>query len=100
MPFDQHFLLSVLAPRRLYVALAQGDYWTDPKSSYRACFAAAKAYEVLGAVPAITGRDAYPETGDVYHDGYIGFHMRAGDHFLSRRDWLSFMAYFKRYLRV
>ncbi len=100
MPFDQHFLLSAIAPRRLYIALAEGDYWTDPKSSYRACFAAAKAYEILGAVPAFTGSDVYPKTGDTYHDGYIGFHMRAGDHFLSRRDWLGFMAYFKRYLYV
>ncbi len=100
MPFDQHFLLSTLAPRRLYIALAEGDLWTDPKSSYRACFAAAKAYETLGVVPAFTGQDAYPKTGDVYHDGAIGFHMRSGDHFLSRRDWLGFMAYFKRYLRT
>ncbi len=98
MPFDQHFLLAALAPRRLYIALAEGDYWTDPKSSYRAIVAAAPVYEALGAIPAFTGLDArYPVTDDWFHDGYIGFHMRSGDHFLSRRDWLGFMAYFNQY---
>ena len=98
MPFDQHFLLAALAPRRVYIGLGEGDYWTGPQSQYRACFAAAPVYEALGAIPAFTGADEYPVSGDRYHDGYIGFHMRSGDHFLSRRDWLAFMDYYKRWM--
>ena len=98
MPFDQHFLLAAIAPRRLYIGLGEGDYWTGPRSQYRACFAAAPVYEALGAVPAFTGQDQYPVSGDRFHDGFIGFHMRSGDHFLSRRDWLAFMDYWSRWL--
>jgi hypothetical protein len=99
MPFDQHFPLAAIAPRRLYIGLAKGDYWTDADSSYRAIVAAAPVYEALGCIPGCSGPDErYPEIGDRFHDGYIGVHMRSGDHFLSRRDWLGFMAYYKRYM--
>ena len=99
MPFDQHFLLACLAPRRVYIGLSEQDRWTGPDSSYLACIAAAPVFEKLGAIPAFTGvQDRYPVTDDWFHDGYIGFHMRSGDHFLSRRDWLGFMAYYHRYM--
>lgn len=98
LPFDQHFLLSLIAPRRLYIASADADLWTDPASQYRACWASARVWDFYGMFPSFTGPDRYPAAGEAFHEGYIGYHMRAGDHFLSRRDWLHFMAYFKKHL--
>lgn len=98
LPFDQHFLLSLIAPRRLYVASADADLWTGPASQYRACWAAARIWDFYGRFPSFTGTDHYPAPGEYFHEGYIGYHMRAGDHFLSRRDWLGFMTYFKKHL--
>lgn len=98
MPFDQHYLMALTAPRRLYVGLAEGDRWTGPDSSYQGLFATAPVYDLYGCVPSFTGPDRYADSGEFFHDGYIGFHMRSGDHFLSRRDWLGFMAYMKRWL--
>ncbi|MBE6935791.1 MAG: hypothetical protein E7458_04745 [Ruminococcaceae bacterium] len=97
LPFDQHWLLATIAPRRLYVSSAEEDRWTGPDSQYRACVETAKVWEALGCVPGFTGPDAYPGGNDAFQEGYIAYHSRTGDHFLSRRDWLQFMKYFKKY---
>lgn len=34
LPFDQHYLLSLIAPRNLYIASASEDIWADPKSEF------------------------------------------------------------------
>lgn len=31
--------------------------------------------------------------GDLLHGGDIGYHLRAGTHYLSREDWQKFIAY-------
>ena len=86
MPFDQHYLIASMAPRYTYVASAFEDEWADPASELLACVAASEAYEKLGMDGFICdGR--LPEIGDVYHDGNIGYHLRAGKHYFSREDW-------------
>ena len=92
LPFDQHFLLSLIAPRRVYVASAAGDLWADPKAELRACLAASPAFEALGLRGLCMGGKA-PVPGDLLHGGDIGYHLRAGTHYLSREDWQKFTAY-------
>lgn len=94
MPFDQHFLLSAIAPRKVYVASAKEDLWADPVSEYLACVAASETYEKLG-LKGFVHPDRLPEAGDVFHEGNIGYHLRAGKHYLSREDWNYYMNYIK-----
>ena len=92
MPFDQHYMIASVAPRYAYVASAAEDLWAAPDSEMLSCFAASEAYEKMG----ITGfvcEDRLPEIGDIYHDGNIGFHMRAGLHYFSREDWNKLIAF-------
>lgn len=49
LPFDQHFLLALTAPRYLYVASASEDGWADPLSEFLSCAAASPAFEICGA---------------------------------------------------
>jgi len=86
MPFDQHYLVASVAPRYAYVASAKEDQWADPVSEMLCCVAAGKRYEEMG-LRGFVCEDRLPEVDDVYHDGSIGYHLRAGLHYFSREDW-------------
>ena len=95
LPVDQHMLLSLVAPRPLYVASATLDLWSDPRGEFLAAKAAEPVYQLLGA----GGLDAdrMPEidqpTGDV-----LAYHVRSGGHDLSRWDWLQYLVFADRHL--
>ncbi|GHU69818.1 hypothetical protein FACS1894184_14400 [Clostridia bacterium] len=91
-PFDQHFLLGSIAPRKLYVASAQGDAWADPAAEYRGCLSASESYEKLGLNGFVHDSET-PSVGCVLHEGDIGYHLRRGTHYLSREDWGLFMRF-------
>ena len=49
LPYDQHFLHAMVAPRALLVNEAYEDRGANPPGSYASCRAALPAYEMLGA---------------------------------------------------
>ncbi len=53
LPYDQHFLHALVAPRALLVSEAYGDLWANPSGSYAACLAAREVYDLLGCRDAI-----------------------------------------------
>ncbi len=94
-PYDQHFLLAAMAPRRVYVASAEEDPSADPQSEFLSCVAASRAYELLGEQGLVTP-DALPAPGTTLHEGRIGYHLRAGRHYLSREDWGFAMQFLRK----
>ena len=92
LPFDQHALLALIAPRRVYVASAKEDSWADPNAEYLACVAADPVFRLWG-VNGFEYPDRWPMVGEAFARGRIGYHLRAGEHYLSREDWLHFVAY-------
>lgn len=90
LPFDQHQLLALIAPRKLYVASAALDLWVDPASEFLACYAADTAWQALG-VPGLICPDRMPKPGDVFREGCLGYHLRPGEHYLSRFEWQQFL---------
>ena len=81
MPWDQHFLVAGIAPRRVYIASAMEDAWADPVAEQTSAQAARAVYEKLGL-----SKD------------HVGSHMRPGVHALSRSDWQHFVAYIQKYM--
>lgn len=48
LPFDQHELLALIAPRYLYVASATEDAWADPDGELLSAKLASAYYEMYG----------------------------------------------------
>lgn len=91
-PFDQHFLLAANVPHLVYVASAKEDTWAGPQNEYLSCIAASSYYEeqgLKGFIPA----EGMPQPGTFLPEGNIGYHMRAGRHYLSREDWQFYIKY-------
>lgn len=91
LPFDQHTVLGLAAPRLLYVCSAADDGWSDPVSEFLGAAAASDAYTIYGKTGLIA--DHMPEPGEAFHEGCIGYHLRQGGHDLAPEDWLWFMEY-------
>ena len=49
LPFDSHFLKSLIAPRVLLVSEAAGDMWANPVGSWQTTMAAQEVYRFLNA---------------------------------------------------
>jgi len=92
-PFDQHFLIACVAPRKLYVGNAKEDVYCDVNSEYLACVAADKVYKHLG-LKGFVHPDRFPEEGDMFHEGDIGYHLRPGAHAFNLDDWEMFVRFF------
>lgn len=82
MPFDQHFLVASIAPRKVLIGSASEDLWADPVSEQLCCFAASAAFEKGFDCP-----DRQAEIGEMFLDGDLGYHLRKGLHYFSREDW-------------
>ena len=93
-PYDQAHLLALIAPRLMCVGSAVEDRGADPKSEFLTSLHASSAWELLGERGLITP-DKLPEPGDHLLDGNIGYHLRAGKHFISREDWNHYIKFLK-----
>lgn len=88
LPFDQHELLALIAPRNVYVASAAGDLWADPKGEFLSTYHAGPVYQLYG----LSGFDAnvMPEIHNPLMKD-VGYHIREGIHDVTDYDWECFM---------
>ncbi len=90
MPFDQHFLLSLIAPRHLIVGSAESDLWACPRNEFLATASANEAYALYG-MQGLVHNDVFPAPDTELADGDCLYHYRRGEHYLSRLDWNAYM---------
>ncbi len=93
-PYDQAYLIAAIAPRLVCVGSAVEDKGADPVSEFLTSLHASSAWELFGEKELITP-DKLPEIGDHLTEGNIGYHLRAGRHFLSREDWNYYIKFLK-----
>ena len=92
-PYDQSFLLALIAPRYLCVGSAALDRGADPTGEFLTSKHASVAWELLGKDGLICPeRLAVP--GDHFTEGTVGYHLRDYGHFLSREDWGAYIKFF------
>ena len=97
LPFDQHMVLALVAPRPLYVASASEDLWADPKGEYlSACFAA-PAFQLYGHSCNLN-REILP-VSETPISGIISHHIRTGKHDILEYDWKQYIQFAKQTVR-
>src|SRR5262249_5088399 len=94
LPVDQHQLLALIAPRAVYVASADGDFWADQRGEFLALAQASPVY-------ALYGHEGFKPTDMPPLDsprvrGRMGYHIRQGNHNLTPYDWQQFMTFAAR----
>jgi hypothetical protein len=93
MPVDQHLLLSLIAPRPLYVASAAEDFWSDPRGEFLSLVAAGPVYELLGKQD--LGTNQMPGINQPIQTT-LAYHIRAGKHDITTYDWEQYLNFADR----
>ena len=88
LPIDQHMLLSLVAPRALYVASADEDLWADPRGEFLSLAHTSPVFALWGDPPIARRRHAAARTPAVV--GRRAYHVRTGTHNLTPYDWDRF----------
>lgn len=97
-PYDQAWLLALIAPRYLCVGSAAEDRGADPEAEFLTTLWASPAWELLGEKGLVVSKDTMPVPGDHFTQGNIGYHLRPGRHFLSREDWNRYIRFLREKL--
>jgi hypothetical protein len=88
LPVDAHSLLSLIAPRPLFINSGSDDAWSDPRGQFLAARAATPVYNLLGRM-GITETQFPPLDHVIGHD--LTFNCHQGKHDVLPSDWDKFL---------
>jgi hypothetical protein len=95
LPFDQHCLVALVAPRPVLFSNAMKDLWANPEGQFLILQAADPVYRLLeaGGLEA----DKMPEVGKLV-DSKLGYYIRPGIHSMTKEDWKVFLDFADKHL--
>jgi hypothetical protein len=96
LPFDQHCLAALVAPRPLLFSNAVEDTWANPEGQFEVLKAADPVYRFLGVEG--LAADTMPPVGKLVKSR-LGYFIRPGKHSMTREDWEVFWAFADGHLR-
>ncbi|MDB5248996.1 MAG: putative acetyl xylan esterase [Segetibacter sp.] len=97
LPVDQHMLLSLIAPRPLYVTNASKDLWADPTGTYLSLKNAEPVYALYKKPSVLTAEPPAINSPVIYST--LGYHNREGEHNLTVYDWGNFVRFANYHLK-
>jgi hypothetical protein len=90
IPADGNLLLSLVAPRPLYVASAAGDQWSDPRGEFLSALSASRVYHLLGK-PGLRNRKMPAVDRPTDPRRFVAYHIRDGIHDVTAYDWEQYL---------
>ena len=93
MPFDQHQLMSTIAPRLLYVASASLDVNADPIGEFLATKLASQVWGQDG----LTSDAQFPTINSGIGDGAVRYFLREGRHNFTSENWDDLLEFAKKH---
>jgi len=97
LPFDQHTLISLIAPRAVYVSVATEDLWGDPKGQYLGLKYSQPVYNLYGYNSCLPAE--MPAVNEQIICSAMGFHDRDGKHNMTSYDWQQFICFANSYFK-
>src|SRR5262249_47270523 len=96
LPFDQHCLAALCAPRPVLFTNAVEDTWANPAGQFEVLKAADPVYRFLG-VDGLAAKEM-PPPGQLVNSR-LGYYIRAGKHSMTRDDWKVFLEFADKWLK-
>jgi hypothetical protein len=95
LPFDQHSLVALCAPRPVLFANAVEDQWANPAGQFDVLKGAHPVYRVHG----VEGLSAtqMPEAGTLINSR-LAYFYRPGKHEMKPEDWTAFYKFVEKWL--
>ena len=90
LPFDQHALIALCAPRPILVPTATEDLWANPSGQFEMVKAAEPVYKLVAGDG--LGEIDVPSVGQVLK-GRLGYFIREGKHRVTSEDWTAWLDY-------
>jgi hypothetical protein len=90
LPVDAHCLVSLVAPRPLYLSTASMDQWADPHGEFLSAQAASPVYALFGKQG--LDKDTFPPL-DTAIMREIAFSCHTGKHDIYPSDWDHFLTF-------
>jgi hypothetical protein len=96
LPFDQHCLVALMAPRPVLLSNAVEDTWANPAGQFEVLQAADKVYRFLGVGG--LAAEKMPPPGQLV-SSRLGYFIRPGKHSMTGEDWHAFLEFADRNLK-
>jgi hypothetical protein len=95
LPFDQHCLIALAAPRPVLLTNATEDEWADPVGQFNMLVAASPVYKLHGVEGINTV--AYPSENHLI-DSRLGYFIRPGRHSMTNTEWEAWIDFCDKHL--
>ncbi len=96
LPFDQHELIALCAPRPVLLSCAEEDLWANPEGQFAMERAAVPVYALFGEK--VTLPDARPAINELLSER-LGYFIRPGKHSMTTLDWKNWLDYADKWLK-
>jgi dienelactone hydrolase len=96
LPFDQHCLVALCAPRPVLYTNGVEDQWANPDGQFEMLKAASPVYKLCGAEG--IGASELPALGKLV-DSPLGYYLRTGPHVSDPEYWKVFLDFADKHFK-